>query len=55
MSNKKITYPNSSDQTHTFELSSSDPNLMQLKEDLVPIDSESTGKFQLRFEPVDEA
>ena len=53
VSNKKITYQNKTSETSEFFLWSSEPQKMGLKDNIVVIQPEQKGKFQLRFNEVD--
>jgi selT/selW/selH-like putative selenoprotein len=50
---KKITYENKQDRAAVYTLTSSNPEVMEIKEPEVAIAAHSKGKFQLRFFAVD--
>jgi len=52
-SSKKITYENKQDEAAVYMLTSSDPDIMEVKEPEVEIAGHDKGKFQLRFFAVD--
>ncbi len=51
---QKINYFNNDSQENMFQLHSSHPEFMGLKENQVTIAAQAQGKFQLRFSPVEE-
>eukprot|EP00359_Climacostomum_virens_P002697 CAMPEP_0204904116 /NCGR_PEP_ID=MMETSP1397-20131031/4671_1 /ASSEMBLY_ACC=CAM_ASM_000891 /TAXON_ID=49980 /ORGANISM="Climacostomum Climacostomum virens, Strain Stock W-24" /LENGTH=561 /DNA_ID=CAMNT_0052072853 /DNA_START=65 /DNA_END=1750 /DNA_ORIENTATION=+ len=51
---KKIPYTNEESEDRVYEIKSSDPDLMDVKESVVEMPAGSHGKFKLTFAPVDE-